>query len=391
MENIISGRSMSKPVVIIYRNFLLPPSETFIRAQVSSMENFDGYYVGSRRVEGLSLPRGQIITVREAKISTRFSELVYRFSGFSPSLYQRIQVLAPKLIHAHFGPDAIKAIPISKKLGLPLIVTFHGYDATVKPSHAVRASYSQMLYILRKRKLKTEAVQFLTTSDFIKGLLLEQGFPSGKIATHYIGIDPTMFTMRESIPREIIVLFVGRLVEMKGCKFLVSAMSRVQSRCPNAKLVVIGDGPLRKSLEKFAAQKLSNFNFLGFSSPSVVKEWMNRSMVFCVPSITATSGHAEGFGIVFAEAQSMGLPVVSFDSGGISEVVAHGETGFLAPEKDERALAEYILQILENPSLWQKFSQCGMNRVRLKFDLNLQTRKLEKIYSQVIARHKSNP
>ena len=85
---------------------------------------------------------------------------------------------------------------------------------------------------------------------------------------------------------------------------------------------------------------LRTINFWGSRSPAVVKNWMNRAMVFCTPSLTAESGDAEGFGMVFAEAQAMGLPVVSFASGGIPEVVADRQTGFLVRERDWQSLAD---------------------------------------------------
>lgn len=375
-----------KSTVVVYRNHLLPPSETFIRTQSENMQHFDYFYAGTRRVEGLLLPKERVITVHGARILGKVNETIYKLSGVAPGFYKKIKALSPKLVHAHFGPDAVRAMPLSKKLGVPLIATFHGYDATVKPSYAWHSSYSQLIYTLKKQKLQSETARFLTDSDFIKNLLIAQGFPKEKVLTHYVGINTDLFMPDRTTTRERVVLFVGRLVEMKGCEFLIKAMSRVQESFPDTKLVVVGDGPLRQSLEKLAVQNISNFEFLGFRSPTVVKEWMNRAKVFCVPSITAKSGHAEAFGIVFAEAQCMGLPVVSFSSGGISEVVEHGSTGFLALEKDSQALSAYILRLLQDQNVWNKFSDDGRARVKGKFDIKQQTKKLEAIYLDVLDR-----
>jgi glycosyltransferase involved in cell wall biosynthesis len=89
---------------------------------------------------------------------------------------------------------------------------------------------------------------------------------------------------------------------------------------------------------------------------------------------------------VFVEAQAMGLPVISFANGGIPEAVTHGETGFLAAERDWKVLAEYILHLLEDEILWQRFSQKGQERVRTMFNLRSQTRALEEIYDAVLRR-----
>jgi colanic acid/amylovoran biosynthesis glycosyltransferase len=111
---------------------------------------------------------------------------------------------------------------------------------------------------------------------------------------------------------------------------------------------------------------------------------MARASVLCTPSIVDVSGDAEGFGIVFIEAQVSGLPVVSFSSGGVPEAVAHEETGFLAPEKDWRTLSRYLVILLKNQDVWTRFSFAGRERAKKLFDVRRQTEKLEQIYEDVI-------
>ncbi|MEL7067977.1 MAG: glycosyltransferase [Cyanobacteria bacterium J06581_3] len=373
------------PTVIIYRNHLLRHSETFIQAQAESLSQFDYHYAGSRQVLGLDLPSEKVSTIYGPQFIQKVHESAYRISGFSPFFFRKIRSLSPELIHAHFGPDAVRAIPLAKALDVPLLVTFHGYDITVKPSYAWRASFSQLIYLLHKEKLKQEATHFIAVSDFIRKLLVEQKFPPEKISTHYIGINPSLFSQDENIQRTPTVLFVGRLVEMKGCEYLIRAMAQVQAVLPDTELVIIGDGPLRSQLELMAGQNLRSYRFLGFQSPSIVQDWMNKSKVFCVPSITTKTGHSEAFGIVFAEAQSMGLPAVSFDTGGISEAVAHGSTGLLAPQKDVKELSMHLVSLLTDEALWRRMSRAAAKRVREKFDIRHQSKLLEKIYSKAIA------
>ena len=160
-------------------------------------------------------------------------------------------------------------------------------------------------------------------------------------------------------------------------------MGKVQAAMPEVELVVIGDGLLRSSLEQQAKTSLRRYRFLGVQPPEIVRDWMHQAQVFCVPSITAKSGDSEGFGLVFTEAQAIGLPVVSNASGGITEAVKHGETGFLVAERDAEGLAAYILRLLEDRDLWQQFSCRGQERVRSVFDLHSQTKKLESIYDKV--------
>ena len=161
-------------------------------------------------------------------------------------------------------------------------------------------------------------------------------------------------------------------------------MSKVQELRPDVELVIIGDGELRPSLEQLAKKKLRRYQFLGVQSPEIVKAWMNRAKIFSVPSITAKSGEAEGFGMVFAEAQAMELPVVSFASGALPESVAHGEVGLLAAEGDWEELAKHIILLLNDDNLCDRFSKAGPQRVNNLFNLRKQTRILEDIYKQAL-------
>lgn len=376
----------SKPAVVIYRDWLLPPSETFVLGQAEALQRFIPYYAGSRRVPGLSLPEQRNLVVNQGGLLGKTSEIPYKLWGLAPAFFKRIRKLNPVLIHAHFGPDGVRVLPLVRDLAVPLIVTFHGYDATVKDEYARHNSYSHWVYLRRKEVLKHEARLFIAVSEFIKEKLLEQSFPADKLVQHYIGIDSETFRPDPGVPREPIVLFVGRLVEKKGGEYLIRAMSRVQEVRPEVELVVIGDGPLRPTLEQLAGELLCRYRFLGVQSPESVRVWMNRAQVFSVPSITAESGDSEAFGIVFAEAQAMGLPVVSFATGGVAEAVAHGKTGFLAAERDSKALAEYIIHLLKDETLWQQFSQKGQERVHTLFNLHYQTHALEDIYDSVLRR-----
>jgi len=371
--------------ILIYRDHLLPPSETFVLAQGEALTEFTAYYVGSRLVGGLRTPPEHTFVINNGNVSGWFYEIAFKVTRFSfPHMLASLRKLNPLLLHAHFGPGGAFALPLAQRLGLPLIVTYHGIDATIKDEFA-RRFFSFRFYLRRKEILKHEARLFIAVSNFIKDKLVNQGFPEEKIVVHYIGVDTQFFTPDPFVVREPIVLFVGRLVENKGCAHIIRAMAEVQAEMPGVELVVIGDGPLRSKLESMARELPGRWRFLGTQSQDTIREWMNRATVFSVPSITVESGASEGFGMVFAEAQAMGLPVVSFATGGIPEAVAHGKTGFLAPEGDTKRLASYILQLLSNKELWQKFSTEGQKRAREHFDLRKQTKKLEEIYKEVIS------
>jgi glycosyltransferase involved in cell wall biosynthesis len=293
------------------------------------------------------------------------------------ALRRKLLGLGPVLVHAHFAPDACNALALARALQVPLVASFHGYDLTVHDDHQTS------LYLRRRGSLKAQGSRFLCASNFIRKQALAKGFPAEKTVVHYTGIDVDFFQADPHITRSPVVLFVGRLVAKKGCEYLVRAMADIQRVAPETKLIIIGDGPLRGALQELAAATVKHFEFLGAQKPAVVREQMNRATVFCTPSVVSETGDAEGFGMVFAEAQAMGLPVVSFDCASLPEAVADGETGFLAPERDGQTLAAKILLLLRDEDLWTRFSRAGESRIRRKFDIRKQAQALEVIYEQV--------
>ena len=374
---------MSKPLVF-FSGLLLPPSETFIRAQGEGLQQFTPYYVGSRLVKGLSLPSDRTFVVNRGGSVGAAKEVLFKQLGTAPSLYHQLQQIQPALIHAHFGVCGALALPLVRTLKLPLVVTFYGLDATMKDDYARRNSITTRVYLRRREALKREATLFIAVSDFIKEKLLEQGFPQEKVVSHYYGVNTEVFQPDPDVPREPVVLFVGRLAEKKGCEYLIQAMAKVQAQMPEVELAIIGDGTLRVQLEELAAKSLKRYKFLGLQPPEVVKSWMNRSLLLAAPSVTASTGDSEGLPTVVVEAQAMGLPVVGSVHAGIPQAVVHGETGFLAAERDWKSLAEHILRLLQDPMLWQSFSRNGQQRMRNLFDLHKQTQALESIYKAVL-------
>ena len=361
-----------------------------MRAQADALRKFRSFYVGSRREsKGLSLPPDLTLVVNSGGTKGRVAELAFKAFGHAPAFFHRLQGLHPVLVHAHFGIDATLALPLARFLSIPLVVTFHGYDATITDEAARSSFFSHRRYPARRQALQREGRLFIAVSSFIRDKLLAQGFPPQRIVVHYIGVDVEFFRADASISREPIVLFVGRLVEKKGCAHLIRAMTTVQQAVPSARLVIIGDGPLRQDLERLAQGSLQDFEFLGTQPPEVVRAWMNKVKVFSVPSVTAASGDAEGFGMVFAEAQAMGLPIASFASGGIPEAVAHGETGLLSPERNEQELATAIRQLLTDELLWNRLSEAGVARARRLFDLRAQAALLEDLYTRVLSERSS--
>jgi glycosyltransferase involved in cell wall biosynthesis len=161
-------------------------------------------------------------------------------------------------------------------------------------------------------------------------------------------------------------------------------MQIVQQTHPECELTIIGDGPLRSSLEALAGELKVRGGFRGTQPTTVVREALKTAKVFCVPSVTAANGDSEGLPTVVAEAQAMGVPVVGTMHGGIPEIVIDEVNGFLAPERDHEALADSLSALLSDEDRWSRFHHAALRRVEQLFDLRAQTALLESIYTGTI-------
>jgi colanic acid/amylovoran biosynthesis glycosyltransferase len=363
----------SKPTVLIFKETLLPVSETFVAAQADHLTQFRPRYVGLGRVSpSLPLPDDSIVLTNDESLLSSFRQKLYRRVAIAPGFHRKAADVGARLIHAHFASGGRSALPLARHLRIPLVVTLHGSDVTTR-----------MNFRHRYEELWKQASLFICVSNFIRDKALEAGFPEEKLVKLFIGVDGDVFRPAGINRDPNLVLFVGRLVEKKGCSFLLNAMARVQKEHPNARTVVVGDGPLRTSLQQLAQRLGLSCEFLGSRPAAVVREWMSRARVFCAPSVTAQNGDSEGLGMVFAEAQAMGTPVVSFSHGGIPEVVLHERTGLLAPEGDEQSLSQHICRMLDDELFWGKCVQEGIAWVSAQFNLHRQTRELEEMYDKL--------
>jgi colanic acid/amylovoran biosynthesis glycosyltransferase len=364
------------PTVLIFKETILPPSETFILAQMRALVRFSPALVGLEpTTKGLSPERPPLLLSRNASRTADFRSKIYRRIGVAPLFHRRVQRLQAALMHAHFASGGKTLLPLQKVLGVPLVVTLHGgSDVPIqKPQKGVY------------QELAEKATLFLCVSDFIRKQAIEAGYPAEKLLVHYIGIDRKLFYSSPIASRQDSVLFIGRLVEMKGGEYLLRAMQAVQARRPAAKLIMIGDGPLRSQLEQLASELRVDCKFMGLQPSSVVREMLQQTRLLCLPSVTTADGHVEGLPTVLLEAQAMGVPVVSTFHSGIPEGVADGVTGSLVPERDFESLAAAILRLLEDQDLWQRYRLASQEHIDRSFDIRKQTALLEDIYARQLS------
>lgn len=378
----------SRPKVIVYKSLILPYSETFIYEQVSNLTDWSGVLCGEERHE--SGVRTKDICV---KIVGHGGSLLGRASyriSIAADIYRRgvirhLRRENAQLIHAHFGTEAVRIWPTAQRLRLPLLVTLHGSDINIdrKWWESGEGGFLMTRYPRRLLKLAQQPlVHFVAVSNAIRQRAVQYGIPEDKISVSYIGIDTERFVPGPSaISDRNQVLFVGRLVEKKGCKYLIDAFSRIGAHFPEAELVIVGDGPLRGQLEEQARKTGRPIRFVGPLNPGGVREHMDKSRVLCLPSVTASNGDAEGFGLVILEAQSSGIPVITSARGGAKEGILHGETGYAYTEGDVDSLAHFLLKLFQEGELADRLGREARKYVRKSLDIRSCTARLEELYT----------
>ena len=254
-------------------------------------------------------------------------------------------------IHAHWLiPQGIVQSFINKKY----IVTGHGGDVV-----------SLNKGILKKLKIRClkRAEKITVVSEALKSKVKEL-YPAADVSVISMGCDTSKFGKQYHKENYFnqdgkkVILFVGRLAEKKGVTYLIDAMESI-----DGKLVIVGDGPLRESLEEQAQKYGNKIEFWGSKSHQELREIYASADIFVAPSITAKDGDSEGIPTTIMEALASGLPVIGSDSGGISEILEDGYNGFLVSERDVSGLSQKILMLIESDEIKTKLSEHGMKTV----------------------------
>ncbi len=372
------------PAAVIFRHNLFKLSEVFITEQARHMRRYQPLYLGRLR-HGAAPPGAESLAV--ADLAQRFALPLAGWQMLSRSIAPYERLLAgrrPAVLHAHFGIEGAYALPLAEKLGIPLITTFHGFDATLATA-GFFASPAWAWYPLLRRRLARRGQLFLCASGFIRARLLAQGFPPERTQVHYIGVDCATITPRPPDAEEPVILHVARLVEVKGTAYLLRAFATLP---PPARLVIIGDGPLRAQLARLAQEcgVADRVDMLGALPHAEVLAWMRRAAILALPSVRTASGRVEGLGMVTLEAAATGVPAIGSALGGITETIIDGQTGFLVPERDPAALAARLGELLADTQLRRRLGDAARQRVAQTFNIVRQTSILESLYDEVRAR-----
>ncbi len=373
--------------VIIFRHQLFKISEPFITQQASGLKNFEPIYMGRSRFGDAPISK-KSLALEDLPEQKSFSRKLWQVVTRDPRPYLKLlNNIKPSLIHAHFGVEGVYAMAVARKLRVPLITTFHGFDATTSKRALIGSrSPSWINYILFRSQLAKQGDLFICVSEFIRKRVIELGFPPERTHVHYIGIDIETILPRQISEETPMVLHVARLVEKKGTEYLIHAFAKVAAQNPEVELTIIGDGPLRTSLKSLTQALGMNerIRFMGPQPHTEVMTMMRKAAMLVLPSVTANTGDAEGLGMVLLEAAALGLPLIGTQHGGIPEVIEDGKTGYLIPERNMDLLAQRMSELLANRDMRLNMGRNGRALVETRFDIRKQTIKLEKLYASIL-------
>jgi glycosyltransferase involved in cell wall biosynthesis len=370
--------------ILVYRDRIVPRSEAqFLRRLYMGFERLRPVWVGRHRGDGLEALGIEPVFLARDSVAGIVGRSLFKHAGVLPGTPD-LGAMQPRLVHAHFGRGGALALPIADALKVPLVVHYHGGDAT-KEKH-YRRGLVPTIYQQRLARLQREAALFICVSEFIRDRLVARGFPPEKLLVHRYGIEIDTVAEPEVAPADgaPYLLFAGRFVEKKGIDLLIEAMRRLEGKGRTVRLMLVGDGSIAGKLQRLAAG-LSNIEFAGWLPNDELRRRMRGALAVCVPSHETASGDAEGLPNVVLEAMEAGVPVVGTRHAGIGEAVEDGRTGLLVPPGDVAALTAALRRLADEPDMARKMGAAARRLAVEKFDAVAQSRRLEAIFCEVIA------
>ena len=285
----------------------------------------------------------------------------------------------PDVIHVHWWFPGALAVWPRTGLRVPVVITSHGTDLFLldRARPVVRLA----------SRLFRSAAQVTVISTPLVRRVEALGVPSERITVVPMPLPPPPAAdpMTSSSDRGAL-LFVGRLVERKGCEYAIRALSLLRDAGRDARLVVVGDGPERAALESLARSLgvAPHVEFAGMLPSSAVAERYARAGTLLMPAVTDWKGEQEGFGMVIVEAMRHGLPVVATASGGIPDIVRDGVNGLLVPERDAGAIAAAVTRLLDDPRLADRIGQAASADVADRFAPARIAQTFDSVYARAV-------
>jgi glycosyltransferase involved in cell wall biosynthesis len=290
------------------------------------------------------------------------------------------------LVHAFWPlPHSILGMAAKYRGRIPLVSTFFGVEFAW-----ARAQLTVIRPILRGLVHHSDAVTAISSYTAAR---IKEVVPSAHPVLVPFGA--TVEAPRRSAAVRLpdapySVLFVGRLVERKGVHVLLDALHLLHAH-GEIRLRIVGDGPLRSSLEARAVTLGLKrvVEFCGVVSADELARHYQESDAFVLPAVVDSKGDTEGLGVVLIEALAHGCPVIASRVGGIPDIVHDEKTGLLVPPGDAEALAKAIRRYLDNREFAEHLAESGREHVERHFSWGAIISKLQELYAGVVENGRS--
>jgi len=275
-----------------------------------------------------------------------------------------------------FGNTGAAVCPSAVKLGIPLVVHFHGHDAHRLPllTPELRSKYEYMFQ---------HAAGILVVSRHMENALVDLGCPRERITYNPYGPRDTFFDVEPDYRPT--ALSVGRFTDIKANYLVIMAFREALRSCPNARLVMVGDGELLETCKTLADVWgiADRVEFPGPVPHAEVPRLFAEACCFVQHSVTPSYGDAEGTPNTILEAGAAALPVVSTRHAGIPDVVVEGETGLLVDERDIKEMARHLVTLLSNSERSREMGTAARLHIRENFSCEQHIDRIEKILSRI--------
>lgn len=289
------------------------------------------------------------------------------------SLRATVQQLRPALIHFHDARGAGVGALIARA-ALPPVVIARRVDFPIGRTWLSRRKY-------------TRAARIIAVSHRVQEVCVAGGLPAERIAVVHDGVDLGRFAQRREpedarhamrLPSRCeLIGVVAALVDHKGHRYLIDALPSILASRPTTKVVLAGEGPLRRSLGEQAADLRVGHAVTFLGQVPDIPAFLSAIDLFVLPS------HLEGLCQALIEAMAAGVPVVATLAGGIPEVVEQEVSGLLVPQRDPAALAQAVLRVLGDAELRRRLSD-GARVQAGRFGVEQMVESTARVYDQLL-------
>ena len=355
-----------------------PYSETFIQAHKNNLKDNVFYYYGS--VSNMKLENHNSISNIFTSLFLKIITKLFNRPNSSIREYEIIQSLKKHRIDVvlvEYGDHAFNLRHILKGSKLPIVVHFHGYDASRKKTIEYCNNYKEVFQMSTK---------VIAVSKVMKEKLKGLGCLENKIEYNPCAASIEFSKLEPKFLKKQFIA-IGRFTDKKAPYYTILAFIKVLKTYPNAKLLMAGEGYLVNVCKNLITyyQLEDNVKLLGVITPEEYRDLLKESLALVQHSITAEDGDMEGTPVAVLEASLAGLPVISTNHAGIPDVIKHKETGLLCKEHDVSTMSQHMLQTLENISLAKKMGAAGKANINTNFSFEQHINKLQSILETAIS------